>query len=122
MMTPLSETNPSRFNLMMERRSSDRFPIERDVRYKILDGRTVVTGIGRTIDMSSSGVLFTTEVPLMQGKRLELSVSWPAQLNNTCALKLVALGRVVRTAEDKAALAIEKYEFRTAGRSAIVTV
>lgn len=99
-----------------DRRTSDRFPIEREVRYKMLDGKSVLrTGSGRTVDMSSGGVLFTTEQPLSAGNRLELSVNWPAQLDNSCPLKLVALGRVVRTDGLKAALAIEKYEFRTQG-------
>lgn len=99
-----------------DRRSSDRFPIEREVRYKMLDGKTVLqSGAGKTVDMSSSGVLFTTDQPLAAGNRLELSVNWPAQLDNTCPLKLVALGRVVRTDSGKAAIAIEKYEFRTQG-------
>ena len=76
-----------------DRRSSDRFPIERDVKYKMLDGKTVLrTGAGKTVDMSSGGVLFTTEEPLSAGNRLELSVNWPAQLDNSCPLKLVALG------------------------------
>jgi hypothetical protein len=99
-----------------DRRSSDRFPIERDVKYKMLDGKTVLrTGAGKTVDMSSGGVLFTTEEPLSAGNRLELSVNWPAQLDNSCPLKLVALGRVVRTEQGKAAIVIEKYEFRTQG-------
>jgi hypothetical protein len=102
-----------------DRRSSDRFPIEREVRYKMLDGKTVLhSGAGKTLDMSSSGVLFTTEQPLAAGNRLELSVNWPAQLDNSCPLKLVALGRVVRVDGGKAAIAIEKYEFRTQGSKA----
>jgi hypothetical protein len=108
----MSEMEPSH----PDRRSSDRFPIEREVRYKMLDGKTVLhSGCGKTVDMSSSGVLFTTEQPLATGNRLELSVNWPAQLDNSCPLKLVALGRVVRTDDGKAAIAIEKYEFRTQG-------
>ena len=99
-----------------DRRTSDRFPIEREVRYRMLDGKTVLrAGSGKTVDMSSGGVLFTTEQPLSAGNRLELSVNWPAQLNNSCPLKLVALGRVVRSDGLKAAIAIEKYEFRTQG-------
>src|SRR5947209_16492106 len=105
-----------RFDRGEERRSSDRFPIEREVRYKMLDGKSVTgSGSGKTLDISSGGVLFTTEQHLTEGKRLELSVNWPAQLNNSCALKLVALGRLVRCDATKAAIAIEKYEFRTRG-------
>ncbi|MCL5745484.1 MAG: hypothetical protein M1541_16430 [Acidobacteria bacterium] len=85
----------------------------------MLDGKTVLrTGAGKTVDMSSSGVLFTTDCPLSAGNRLELSVNWPAQLDNSCPLKLVALGRVVRADTATAAIAIEKYEFRTQGSKA----
>jgi len=45
-------------------------------------------------------------------------VNWPAHLDNRCALKLVASGRVVRTDSTKAAIAIERYEFRTQGSTA----
>jgi len=44
---------------------------------------------------------------------MEVSISWPAQLNNQCALRLVARGRVVRFEQGRAALEIQQYEFRT---------
>jgi hypothetical protein len=76
-------------------------------------------GFGKTINMSSNGVLFTTDQYLLPGRRLELSISWPAQLNSTVALKLVARGRVVRCEENKAAIEIHQYEFRTASQASI---
>ena len=45
---------------------------------------------------------------------VEISVNWPARLDGTCPLKLVATGRMVRADADKAAVRIERYEFRTA--------
>jgi hypothetical protein len=99
-----------------DRRTSHRLPIEREVKYKVYSGRAVtITGTGKTLNISSGGVLFTTEGLLPRGERVELSVSWPAQLNHTLPLKLVALGRLVRCEEGKAALAIERYEFKTQG-------
>lgn len=99
-----------------ERRSADRFPIEREVRYRILTKRnTYEEGVGKTINISSSGVLFTTDQILIPGKRIELSISWPAQLDNKCQLKLVARGRVARLEQGRAAIEIQQYEFRTAG-------
>jgi PilZ domain len=101
-----------------DRRQADRFPIEREVRYKVLNRKNAdEIGFGKTINMSSNGVLFTTEQYLLPGRRLELSISWPAQLNSTVALKLVARGRVVRCEEGKAAIEIHQYEFRTASQS-----
>lgn len=97
-----------------DRRSADRFPIERDIRFKILNRKgSDEEGAGRTINMSSNGVLFTTDRLLLPGRRLEVAISWPAQLNSKVALRLVARGRVVRTEEGRAAIEIHQYEFRT---------
>lgn len=97
-----------------DRRGSDRFPIEREIRYKILNRKNGdESGQGKTINMSSNGVLFTTEHYLLPGRRLELSINWPAQLNSSVALKLVARGRVVRCEDHQAAIEIHQYEFRT---------
>jgi hypothetical protein len=99
-----------------DRRSSNRLPIERDVRYKVLLGRgNSKMGLGKTVNISSGGVLFTTEDLLPEGERVELSVSWPAQLNNTLPLKFVAMGRLVRCEDNQAAISIERYEFKTQG-------
>jgi hypothetical protein len=98
-----------------DRRQSDRFPIEREVRYKIISKRTEEGGAGKTLNMSSSGVLFSIDAPLIPGKRIEVAINWPAQLNNKCALKLVARGRVVRCDHGQAAVEIQQYEFRTQG-------
>jgi hypothetical protein len=99
-----------------ERRGADRFPIEREVRFRILSKRGVVEqGTGKTVNISSNGVLFTTDQELTPGKRLELSISWPAQLDNKCQLKLVARGRVARAEQGRAAVEIQQYEFRTQG-------
>ena len=47
------------------------------------------------------------------GRMVEISVNWPARLDGTCALKFVASGRVIRSEENRAAVRIERYEFRT---------
>ncbi len=97
-----------------ERRGTDRFPIESELRYKLVENKEVTEpGAGRTLNMSSSGILFTTAARLPIGRRVELSVEWPAQLNEVCGLKLVALGRVVRSSDESSAIRIDKYDFRT---------
>ena len=101
-------------NVQADRRHSDRFPIEREVRYRVLNKRSSEeTGDGKTINISSSGILFTSEHMLLPGRRMELAISWPAQLNNKTALKLVARGRVIRFEGGRAAIEIQQYEFRT---------
>ena len=102
-----------------DRRSADRFPIERDLRFRILSKKSSdEAGIGKTINISSNGVLFATEKMLLPGRRLEIAINWPAQLNDRCALKLVARGKIVRFDQGMAAMEIQQYEFRTHSLSA----
>ena len=109
--------------LPSDRRHSDRFPIEREVRFRVLNKRGgEETGDGKTLNISSSGVLFTSEHMLLPGRRLELSISWPVQLNDLVPLKLVARGRVVRFEEGLAAIEIQQYEFRTHANAAAAKV
>jgi c-di-GMP-binding flagellar brake protein YcgR len=101
-----------------ERRRADRFPIEREMHYRVLNKRSEESGNGKTVNISSSGILFATEEALPLGRRVELSISWPAQLNGKCPLKLVARGRVVRFEKGLVAIEIQQYEFRTQAASA----
>src|SRR4051794_11678649 len=81
-----------------ERRCKRRYPIELPVQYKIMKNYLVMdTGTGTSLDLSSGGIAFSTDTPLKVGSYLELSISWPVLLNESCPLKLVASGRVVRS-------------------------
>jgi hypothetical protein len=103
-----------------DRRHSDRFPIARGMRYRILDKRSVAeSGVGNTVNMSSSGVLFATERVMSPGSRVELSINWPVKLNDKCALRFVARGRVVRSERGTAAIEILEHEFRTQPTAAL---
>jgi len=101
------------FGGMSERRGTARFPLREEVRYKVTHGKVVTSGSGKTLNIGSGGVLFTTEQKLPMGRMVELSVNWPARLDGTCPLKFVAMGRVIRSEADRAAVRIERYEFRT---------
>lgn len=114
-MTLESTSAPS---IQNERRASDRFPIARELRYRVLSKRThgeIEEGTGTTINISSNGVLFACDQSLPAGRRVELSISWPAELDNRCQLKLIARGRVTRQEDGRTAVEIQQYEFRTAG-------
>jgi hypothetical protein len=101
-----------------ERRTKRRFQIEQDVRYKMLYGQRIAeTGAGKTMNISSGGIWFTTENMLTTGMPVELSLTWPVLLNDACPMKLMVYGCVIRSNEKGAAVAIERYEFRTQGRS-----
>ena len=99
-----------------ERRTKRRFEIDQEVRYKMLYGQRIAeTGVGRTRNVSSGGVWFSTENMLTSGMPVELSMNWPVLLNDSCPMKLMIYGCVVRSNEKGAAVAIERYEFRTQG-------
>ena len=101
-----------------DRRKSKRWPIEREVRYKVVNGQKDISGSGKTINISSGGVLFTTEYTLSERQSIELAVSWPAILNEAIPLELTARGNVIRAEETQAAITIERYEFKTCGSTA----
>lgn len=111
---PAMDTQP-----LADRREADRFPIEREMRYRLSNKRDGgAEGVGQTLNISSNGVLFrSSDAALAPGKRIELSISWPARLDNRCHLRLVARGRVARIVHDEVAVEIDQYEFRTAGRA-----
>ena len=105
-----------------ERRGTGRFPLREDVTYKLLQNKAApVSGTGKTLNIGSGGILFTTEERLPMGRLVELSVNWPARLGGTCPLKMVARGRVIRSEPTRAAVRIERYEFRTRGLSAVAS-
>ncbi len=102
-----------------ERRQKRRFQIEQEVRYKMLYGQRIAeTGVGKSMNISSSGIWFSTENMLTSGMPVELSMNWPVLLNDSCPMKLMIYGCVVRSDERGAAVAIERYEFRTQGSKA----
>ena len=100
-----------------ERRRTSRFPVTEELRYRVMHKTSRITGSGKTLNIGSGGVLFTTEEKLPLGRQVEISINWPARLGGTCPLKFVASGRVVRAEQSIAAVRIERYEFRTRSMS-----
>ena len=104
-------------NNQRDRRASKRFSVERIVRYRILDdGYAGVSRIGKTVNLSSGGILIVTDRLLSPGMRLQVEVDWPPQMDATVSLKLVAMCTVVRSEIGATALAglkITRHEFLT---------
>lgn len=99
-----------------ERRTKKRFRIEQEVKYKMLYGQRIAeTGTGKTVNISSGGVWFSTETMLTAGMPVEISMTWPVLLHDSCPMKLMIYGCIIRSNERGAAVAIERYEFRTQG-------
>ena len=105
----------TRSEFVGERRWKRRFPIQLAIRYKLLDSRLSLHGIGTTIDFSSRGIAFATEDNLPVGRQVEISADWPAKIGH-CALRFVAVGRVVRSGNGRVAVRIYDHEFKTRGQ------
>ena len=104
-------------DLAVERRKKARFPMNRDLRYKVLEGDTIVAfGMGSTLDMGSGGVAFLTENQLRAGSFIELPISWPVLLEGSCPMRIIVFGRVVRSSGRLTACTVDKHEFRTQAR------
>jgi hypothetical protein len=112
----MSRAAKTRNNALRE--CARQFPLELEITYRCLRGsRAEGSGTGKTREISSLEIRFTTESPLRARQRIEIAMNWPAKLNENCHIKLVMSGRVVRSDGDTATATIERYEFRTRGRS-----
>lgn len=101
-----------------DQRARGRYPIALDLQYKVLRaGRVERTGSGRTLNISSGGVLFETDDQLPQRGLVEVAMQWPYLLQGVCGLKLVMRGHIVRSAGNQRETAVraEFREFRTTG-------
>ena len=97
-----------------ERRTDRRYDIALNVRWKLIRRRRVLdSGTGKTIDVSSGGLLLETDRELPSGLNIELSISWPVLLHNVAPLQLVVAGRVVRTTGQRIGVRMTQHEFRT---------
>jgi hypothetical protein len=101
-----------------DQRLNGRYPISLELQYKLLNkGRVEHLGVGRTLNISSGGVLFEADGLLPRTGPIELALSWPFLLEGICNLKLVMRGRIVRCDTSSRAIAVkaEYHEFHTAG-------
>src|ERR1035438_3308353 len=67
-----------------DRRTNARFPCRLAVSYQALE-HPFFSGvaISETLNISSKGMLFTTSEPFQPGQLLQVSVDWPARLENS---------------------------------------
>ena len=97
-----------------DRRDDRRYPIELELRYKMVArNRNPMQGAGRTSNISSGGILFDGNQILPAGSFVELSIDWPVLLHNTRPLTLMIVGRVVRCDGGMIAIKTNRYEFLT---------
>jgi hypothetical protein len=100
----------------LERRGSRRFSVELAVEYhSTLKRAPLLVGNGRTVNVSSSGVLFSASTEIPPGTDVRLSMDWPALLDGKWPLQMVIHGRIIRCESDRMAVQFMEYEFRTKG-------
>jgi hypothetical protein len=98
-----------------ERRTGVRVPLGSAMWYQTGSRAPKNTGEGRVIDMSSTGIAFTTESLLRKNTRAELRIQWPVRLEGDVPVELFAAGTVVRAEPARAALQYDKIAFRVFG-------
>jgi hypothetical protein len=104
-------------NVALERRSKARFPVRLSVRYRTLSDGPALVGVGRTVNMSSCGLLIASDqTKIHAGARLQLTVDWPFLLHGTTPLQLIVSCRVTRSRPEEFAVKLEQYQFRTKKR------
>jgi hypothetical protein len=102
-----------------ERRHDKRYEVQLQLRWKLVRRRrTIDTGTGGTVNMSSGGLRFQAGREMPSGLNVELAISWPVLLLNVAPMQLVITGRIVRSAEGWAAIRTVTHEFRTLSASA----
>jgi hypothetical protein len=103
-----------------DRRASGRYPVSMELTYRVLGGDQM--GAGRTLEIGSGGLSFSAPEPLTPGTVIEVSLDWPALLEDACPLKMVVKGRVLRSHNRLTAIEIRGYEFHTRRRAPSATV
>ena len=97
-----------------ERRASQRFPLRLPVKYRRIGSQSISNWTtSESVNISSSGLLFTTSETIRTGQGIEAFIAWPVSLERRIPLKLVVRGFIVRTTGDQSAVCFERHEFKT---------
>lgn len=94
-----------------ERRSRRRYAIGLPLRYQAMEDRRH-TGMGTTINISSSGLVFESRDYLPVGSYIDVLISWPVRSPDKRPLQVAVQGRVVRNDAVTTAVQIVRHEFR----------
>jgi len=103
---PPEQTQPAKSRRM--------YPVCAGLEYRILDARLAHTrGHGHTVFLSSSRIVFKSEIALRAGLQIELAVDWPVRLDEKVELRLCLRGRTANVAGSYTTVLVSRYEFRT---------
>ncbi len=97
-------------NNVNEQRKNQRFELK--LPFEIIRGGTNTKAVGETKNVSSSGVLFTSEAAVEVGAPIEYYITFPKPAGSRAAVRLRCVGTVLREDEEsKFAATLERYEF-----------
>ena len=102
----------------IERRSKARFPLQLDVRYRPRGRTPGPPGFGRTLNISSAGLLIASKDCVPQGTRLQVTLEWPWLLDGVTPIQLTGECLVVRSNGSSFAALLLRHQFRTRRRNA----
>jgi hypothetical protein len=95
------------------RRSNRRYDLDAAVSFKIFHRNKIeAVGQGRTVNISTRGLLFESTQAVQLERKIELMIAWPVLLDDAIALKLCVAGETVRRAGKCTAVRIFRHEFR----------
>lgn len=95
---------------MIEQRKHQRFDLR--LPFEIVRGETPSKAVGETKNVSSSGVLFTSDGPVTVGEAIEYLITFPRVPGSKSEVRLRCAGKVLRNdPEDAFAATLERYEF-----------
>jgi hypothetical protein len=94
------------------RRTAKRYGLELPFEYRLF-GRDqyVQEGCGRTLNMSSRGLLVAPDQQISKGLPIEIVVQLPVELKDMTGARLVILGHVMRSGPTGAAIKIVRHGF-----------
>jgi len=93
-----------------ERRAAARVRIECPIKYQTLS-EPKRAGEGHSIDISTSGICFTSESLLPAGAKITVCMRWPVGLEDGVPVELHAVGTLVRAEPMRAAMEIDETKF-----------
>jgi PilZ domain len=105
---------PSSYKLkdtVIEQRKNQRFDLR--LPFEIIGGARRTKSKGETRNVSSAGVLFTSQAPIEVGESIEYLLTFPRVPGSRVDVRLRCIGKVVRREDPPSAFAatLERYEF-----------
>jgi hypothetical protein len=94
---------------MIEQRRNQRFDLH--LPFEILRDGAKDQVAGETKNVSSTGVLFSTESPVGIGEAIEYMITFPKTPKARTPVKLHCVGKVLREHQSVYAVSLERYEF-----------